>query len=283
MKISSLFKFAMFVAVSCTEDIDIELDSTYDRLVVYGELTTDTMAHSVMISRSMDYYNPDAPLGISNALVSISWDSNSIDLLENDSIPGKYETPATFYGVPNTLYHLSISNVDIDGDGIYEVYEAESNLHPINPIDSIRLRNWPQFEMVSIRLWAQDDISTDFYLIRGKKNGVLVSDSLREWGITDDVGFNGNNTGGIDVVFLNQKNESEKLEVGDTVTLEVSNITEEFFVFLAETQSVTGFQTPLFSLTPGNVKGNVSNGAIGFFTAHSVSRASVVVTPFKNE
>ena len=273
----------VLIAVSCTEDIDINLDSTYDRIVVYGELTTDTMAHSVMITRSMDYYNEDAPLGISDASVSISWNSNVIELTESDTLPGRYQTPADFYGLPNNEYTLTIENVDIDGDGNMEIYEAKSMLNPVNVIDSIRLRNWPQFELVSIRLWAQDSISKDFYLIRGKKNGVLISDSLGEWGVTDDAIFNGNNTGGIDVVFLDQNNDSERIEVGDTIMLEVSSITEEFFNFLAEANSATGIQTPLFNSTPANVRSNISNGAIGFFAAHSISRASVVVTPFKKE
>ncbi|MDY0282404.1 MAG: DUF4249 family protein, partial [Salinivirgaceae bacterium] len=176
---------------------------------------------------------------------------------------------------------LTIENVDIDDDGIMEIYKAKSKLNSVNVIDSIRLRNWPQFEQMSIRLWAQDSISKDFYLIRGKKNGVLITDSLGEWGITDDAIFNGNNTGGIDVVFLDQNNQSEKLEVGDTVMLEVSSITEEFFTFLSQANSATGTQTPLFNSTPGNVRGNISNGAIGFFAAHSISRASLVVAPMK--
>lgn len=278
---SAVAIFAIIIAVSCTEDIDIKLDSTYDRLVVYGELTTDTMAHSIMITRSMDYYNPEAPQGVSGALVSISWNSNVIELLESDTLPGRYETPVDFYGVPNNEYTLTIENVDIDDDGIMEIYKAKSKLNSVNVIDSIRLRNWPQFEQMSIRLWAQDSISKDFYLIRGKKNGVLITDSLGEWGITDDAIFNGNNTGGIDVVFLDQNNQSEKLEVGDTVMLEVSSITEEFFTFLSQANSATGTQTPLFNSTPGNVRGNISNGAIGFFAAHSISRASLVVAPMK--
>ncbi|HPM92458.1 MAG TPA: hypothetical protein PKZ74_06565, partial [Bacteroidales bacterium] len=54
------------------------------------------------------------------------------------------------------------------------------------------------------------------------------------------------------------------------------NITEEFYDFVMTLQSETGFQTPLFSGPPANVKSNLSNGAVGFFTAYSVAYSSKV-------
>ena len=47
---------------NCSERIELELDSTYTRLVIEGSVTTDTMAHWVRLSTSSDYfYNQLAP------------------------------------------------------------------------------------------------------------------------------------------------------------------------------------------------------------------------------
>ncbi len=273
----------MAIAVSCTEDIDIALDSTNERLVVYGELTTDTMVHSVMLTRSMDYYNPQASRGISNATVTLSWNENNLILSENDTVPGQYQTPSVFFGVPNTTYRLEITNVDIDQDGTMETYEAESDLKPINPVDSVTIGYDPRNENVLVGLWAQDPPTEDFYMVRYKKNNVLMSDSLREWGVTDDLFFNGNSTNGYPVLWLDQNVEHEKVVTGDVLELELMSITKDYFKFVVECQIASGFQTPMFSSTPGNVRTNVSNGAMGYFAVYSVSRASAVVRPLKNQ
>ena len=65
---------------------------------------------------------------------------------------------------------------------------------------------------------------------------------------------------------------------GDTVTVELNNMGKEYFGFLQEAQAELRGSNPLFSGPPANVKGNISNGAIGFFAAYSVSRASATVS-----
>ncbi len=267
----------MFFFTSCTQEIDIPLDSTYTRLVVWGEISSDTTVHSIYLTKTSDFFNPSLPQGVSNAVVSLSWNSSSLILIENDTVQGLYQTPPNFYALSNTLYRLNISNVDINEDGISEEYFAESQVREIGHIDSIKIQFWPAFKYVSIRLWAKDSITEDYYMIRVRKNGIMLSDSLREWAITNDVIFNGNNTNGIDVYWLDQKREDEKVQPGDTITLEISSIPKEYFDFLWQVYFASGFQTPLFSQTPGNVVSNISNGAMGHFAVIFTRRASVVV------
>jgi len=135
MKMNSkkiLFALAtFFILTSCTERIDLELDSTYTRCVIYGEITTDTTSHKVMITRSGDYFGQNAPVGISGAMVSISDGENVFDLTESDFQSGVYLTDSTVYGVPGRTYILSISNVDLLGDGQMKSYEAMSELRPV--------------------------------------------------------------------------------------------------------------------------------------------------------
>ena len=71
--------------------------------------------------------------------------------------------------------------------------------------------------------------------------------------------------------------EDNVAEPGDSITLEMAGITEEYANFIWDVQDETGFNTPLFSGPPANIRGNISNGAIGFFYAYSSVRASTII------
>jgi len=88
----TILTFSMLV-ISCTERIDVELDESYTRLVVDGAITTDTMAHVVVLSKTSSYYyNMPAPL-VTGASVSIT-DGNQTFKLKEDS-PGIYRTASS--------------------------------------------------------------------------------------------------------------------------------------------------------------------------------------------
>ena len=118
LKISLLVIILSISSWSCTEKIDIELDNTYTRLVVWGELTTDTTVHTVRLTRTAGYFFNQPALGVSDAQVTIDDGETTIILTENVQIKGTYETPPDYFGVPGKIYTLDISGVDIDGDGI---------------------------------------------------------------------------------------------------------------------------------------------------------------------
>jgi len=77
MKIhNSITTIIVLLAIStmlwnCTERIEIDLDSTYTRLVVEGNVTSDTTVHWIRLSETGDYfYNQVAP-AVAGASVSI--------------------------------------------------------------------------------------------------------------------------------------------------------------------------------------------------------------------
>jgi hypothetical protein len=265
---------------SCTEEIEIELDSTFTRLVVFGEITTDTTKHTIELRRSADYFFNLPAEGISGAIVEISSEDRSLLLGENPDHPGTYETPADFYGEPGKTYNLSISGIDINEDGITENYTASSYMPVINPIDSITLKYTANsfFSGWEIQVWTYDPAEIkNFYVFKARVNKKLVTDTLTELVVQNDDLFNGNYTYGITSQFLLESKEDEKLFPGDTVTFEANSITEDYYNFLVEAQSESFGQTPLFSGPPANISSNISNGALGFFTAYSITRSSKIV------
>ncbi len=284
MKIYKHLRTLHIIAISillwnCTERIELELDSTYTRLVVEGYVTSDTTIHWVRLSETSDYfYNEKAP-AVTGARVSLDDGINTHQLQESDTLPGWYYTSPDYHGVPGRTYTLRIEDVDIDKDGEPEDYSASSRMNPVNTLDSIKLEWWDTFFTgYQVRLWAWDSPEPDWYAFKIRKNGVLLTDTLYEMIVQSDEFFNGNYTYGIPSQFLSTDKPDEVVEVGDTITFEINGITEEYYLYVIEAQSQVFTQTPLFSGPPANIRTNFDNGAIGFFTAYSVNYSSTIAT-----
>ena len=269
----------IFMVASCTERIDIELDETYTRLVVFGSITTDTTSHYVVLSTTTSYYYNEAPPPVTGANLEISDDlGNSVTLTE--VAPGKYATAPLFAAIPGRTYTLRIELAEeVNG---HKTYIASSYLSPINQIDSIGLverPDWGEKGFMEVTCYYQDPLSRNFYMFNIFKNGEMLTDTITNRFVSEDEFYNGNYTNGIGVGYLDQSKEREVIRDGDTVTFQGCSITEYYYNFIITLQSETGFQTPLFSGPPANVKSNISNGAAGFFAAYGVAYSSKVFQP----
>jgi hypothetical protein len=264
-----------FMVVSCTERINIELDDSFTRLVVDGAITTDTMAHKVILSKTSSYfYNQPAPM-VTGAQITITDGELTFNLTEESA--GIYLTQPSVHGIPGHTYTLKIKlPVEIGG---YADYTAISMLNPVNPLDSINMTFQPGYSekgFWEVRCYAQDPPSADFYRFLISRNQKLITDTLYEWSVTDDRFFNGNYIKGAIIAQLDQSLAEYVLAEGDTVTAEMNSIGKEYADFIWDAQAELFGSNPLFSGPPANVKGNINNGAIGFFAAYSISRASVI-------
>ena len=265
---------------NCTERIEVNVDSSFTRLVVEGSVTSDTAAHWVRLSTTTDYFhNKPAPL-VEGATVTID-DGIQIHILtESDTLPGMYYTSPDYHGIPGKTYTLNIRNLDVDGDGVMEEYSASSTMNPVNPVDSINLRFFDYFGNTGyeVQIYAWDSPRKDWYAFKVHKNGKLISDTLYELIVQNDEFFNGNYTNGITSQFLSDDKPDEVVMVGDTITFELNGITEEYYNYIIEAQSQISPQTPLFSGPPANIRTNLNNDAIGFFAAYSLHRSSTIAT-----
>jgi hypothetical protein len=263
---------------SCTERIDIKLDDSLTRLVVDGAITTDTMAHTVILSKTSSYYYNQPVIFVTGARVSISDGEITFDLTEKS--PGIYRTSPASYGVAGHKYTINIKLKSPIGG--YTDYSASSILNPITPLDSIGLefhKGWSKNGLWEVKCYVQEPPTTDFYRFLISKNDKMLTDSLYEWFVTDDKFFNGNYTNGAAIGYLEQSSPEQGLLGGDTVKAEVNSIGKEYANFLWEAQSELWGSNPLFTGPRANVKGNIDNGAIGFFAAYSIDRA-FAITPF---
>ncbi len=270
-KIAYIILIALAFA-ACTEKIDVELDETYTRLVVDGRITDDTTEHVIRLTKTTSYfYNQPAPR-VEGALLTINDGEESFVLTETE--PGIYKTEK-MAGIIGRTYTLNIELPEsIDG---HSQYSASDKLMPVGEIDSIQMHYISQWENWEIKLFAQEPPSTDFYMFRWGKNGVMLTDTINEVNVSDDKFFNGSYSNGIGVGWFDDERSDEKLQVGDTVFLVMSTLTETYANFIWEIQNETGYNNPLFGGPPANVSSNISHGALGFFAAFPNRSASTIV------
>jgi hypothetical protein len=272
--------FSIMLLASCVEEMDISLGSTYKRLVVDGVITTDTAQHYVRLAESADYFYNKPLEPVRNAIVEISDGTNSVLLTESAEKPGWYYTQPDYFGVEGKTYYLTINNVDIDKNGVYETYTSKCFLRPVVQPDSINLtKSNRRFVDYEVRYFGLEPSETsDYYLFKLRINGALITDTLTETFPSDDVFYNGHLLKNVVVYNLKKDKTDENVVVGDTVTLEISNITKEYYQFMVDLHFEENGADP-FGGQPANVSTNIEDKkkAIGFFAAYSIKRAGYIV------
>lgn len=274
-----LYIFLLSVSVSCVEKIDVALDETYTRLVIDGSIATDTGNYVVHLTKTANYfYNAPSPRVV-NATVNISDGSMTYNLKETE--PGKsgmYETDSAFCGIIGKTYTLNVTLAQPVGDNLN--YSASCQLLSVARLDSTIVvfnPDWGEDGFWEIKCYAQEPgDQVNYYMFNLFRNGRLLSDSISKVVVSDDKYFNGSYINGLGAFYIDNSNSWERLYPGDTIILQMSGITEEYYNFISEVQAA-GFNIPFFVGPPANVVGNINNGAVGFFAAYSNSYATTIV------
>jgi hypothetical protein len=265
--------FALMILLqlnSCTEIIDLPLDESEIKLVVEGTITTDTTAHTILLTQTTGYYYNQPPPPVAKARVVIDDGEKTFVLTEKR--PGIYQTANNFYGIEGKTYTLKIE-LDAPLNGFKE-FSASAYMNYVVKLDSAKAEFRPGFGeqgMWEVKCWLQDPPTTDFYRIELLRNNSIITSNIGKWITSDDVFFNGQYLWGTTISFLNQSRESERLVSGDVLGVKLFRISREYYNFIEDVKSELRGSNPLFSGPGANVRGNISNGAIGFFTAYPVS------------
>ncbi len=287
--ISFRFLFSVVVLLlvlgACTDRIDINTKDAEPRLIIYGYITTDTMQHAIKIARSNGYFATTEPEGISNAIVTISTDNQTLALAENAAVRGLYQTETNVFGIEGKTYTLTIS-LDFNRNGQTEQYQAISYLPHSAQLDSITLRPSAAFiDHIEVLLYAKLPESTteNYYCARVFRNDQPINDSISRFTTFDDKYIINREVKGVACYYLDQEEEISKLVPGDTVTLQVDAITKEYSEFIDHAQDEIRGSIPFFSGPPANIETNIKSlnpadniPVSGFFTAYSGKKKSTI-------
>ncbi len=271
---------ALLLTSACTEQIEMDLDSTYARLVVEGVITTDSINHYVLLSITSDYFSNRPSPKVQDAVLELTFEDETMQLIENETIPGRYETPYAFRGTIGTTYDLTISQLDVNQDGEEEHYHASSTMAGGSELEKIELKYYPTpvFPGYTVFVYLYHPIeSRDWFGFKLIKNSDILTDSLYKYSVVSDEFFDTGYFPGLPAGFLSDDDPRQAVHSGDTVTLELNCIEEAYYNFISEAQLELAGNFPLFSGPPSNIVSNIDNGALGTFTAYSIQRYAVIV------
>jgi len=191
--------------------------------------------------------------------------------------PGSYELPTGFRVEIGKTYDLDIKlEKAIDDKDHYTATSGTPNINDTVYIELEHQPDWGDKGYYVVKCYYWDGPEVNFYMFNIYKNDTLLTDTISKKQVVDDRFYNGGFTNGIGVGYLDQSNPREILRPGDVVTFQACSVTEGYANFVWQVQEEISFSTPMFSGPPANVYGNISEGAIGYFTSYPVIYASTV-------
>jgi hypothetical protein len=281
---------------SCQQNLDVEIKTNDKLLVVNGEFTNDSVVHSIELYCSGSLITGRPQAVVSGATIYLTDKTDTFNYIENRDTLGLYQTLGKCRGKGGHIYHLSITNIDIDKDGKLDSYTANS-LMPL-PI---------KFDSLTSKRGLDGDrnmgvINRAYY--KTFYNGpdyvypYVLLNKLHLYGtITDRLGSGEINRAEKGLIapkvvspgsFVNNfsyfsisKNTVVK---GDTISFICFNFTKEIYGFLKEfdnnTYSGDSFQENIYDQLkiPSNVSTNIepAGKSAGYFFVYSVSSISKV-------
>ena len=267
-KIITALIFAIMIFASCEDVIDIELNTTEPKLVVEGAIN-DNEQCTIKLSKTGDYFNPSIYPAVSEAVITITENNkDAIVLTETES--GIYT--ADLQGVENTSYTLSIvsegkeytANVTIP----YKVSIDSLSFIPSPPS--------PRFDeglMVNCHFHEPEEF-TNYYRLKAYKKGDTMEAKGTMFVFTDDM-FSGNN--------VVMPWSFEVFQPFDTIVVELQTLDKSTYDYLNTLSGIAGSsgKPPIATSTPANPETNLSNEALGYFGAYTLSKDTIAITfPF---
>ncbi|MBR2051113.1 MAG: DUF4249 family protein [Bacteroidales bacterium] len=273
---------------SCTDDIIIDVQEGPKLVGVSGYITNEYKKHQIVLSWTSDFYSKDETEMISGAEVFIHDDSDTIYFEETEQ-KGHYETLDPVAGVIGHTYHLNI-NI-FDNEEMHHYYAKSTMKDNVAQIDSIIIKDVAmggmQFNIKGLYAYFQSNTDPSVnYLIDAAINDSLLNESLLKcaaYSLAGASGFYINGPEFIELfgelplhIFGNDKNGNSILNEGDSVTLYLYSITQEFSKYISDVNGNIG-SNPMMGM-PYNVSTNIypEGKAVGFFEAASVTKSTVI-------
>jgi len=264
MKINRLKLILIFASVgffsSCQKVIELDLNTSSPQIVIQGSVTDQAGPYKVKISKTVNFDAVNTFPKVTNAKVTISDNvGNSEQLIQlTDST---YAT-TLLQGTPDRTYTLT---VEIDGT----TYLAKSTMPNPVKIDSIYFEKsrFGNSNQTTIKFHDPANIENYYRLVQLINNKQRVGFQV----ITDEL-FQGQTMSYSFMSFRNSQDESNVLKTGDKETIQLECIDNGAYEYF-RTAGRGGAQ----SASPANPVSNISNGALGYFDAYSVSEKVLVV------
>lgn len=247
---------------SCENVIELKRTDNEVKYVIEGTITNEPGVCSVLISKTKNFKDDNQFIGVSGAVVKI--ENNGIAVILSESSPGVYKVN-TINGTPGQTYLLTIT---LDG----KTFTASSTMPAVVPFDDFYLKP-ADFDKESTDTYVKyrDPLeSRNFYWFelyvneKRQRNFAVMNDDFTP-------GQEVNTT----VTFENNTNDSSKdLKKGDELGVEMHCVDAAAYLYFFTLTNAEGSD---FGASPSNPVSNITGGALGFFSAHTIQKRTLVI------
>lgn len=251
---------------SCQKVIDVDVNDAEPKYVIEAIVTDEAGKSKVLLSTTKKVSESNTFPGISGANITIT-DNAGHSMPFTETTAGRYEA-TNFVGVVGQTYSLQVI---VNG----ETFIASSTMPQKINLDSIYISDEVLFGEARklVNVAYQDPAGKGQcyryvqYINDKKSKPIFVNNDdysdgkyveTKLWYIVDD-----------------DENEEEEIKSGDTIRLDMQCIDSPVYKYwYSVNQSATGNSQ---SASPANPVTNISGGALGYFSAHTLQSKTVIV------
>lgn len=257
--------FTFIGLISCEKVIEVDLNDADKAIVIEASITNEKQPYILNISKTSSFFSSKSGNKVSGATVSVRVDKGKPRFF-NELSPGVYVLDRTvaFAG----YWYI----IDVEYEGI--IYSAKSFLNEAVPIVDLGFSYFDGYGFfdsgykVSCYIREPGD-KVNFYRIKYFVNGKLITDKGES--LYTDKLINGKEIGiGQRTLVFNES---------DTLTVELQSIDKNAYEYFSTLENIISERWQQ-NASPANPISNFNNGALGYFSAYSFSRKTVIIKDY---
>lgn len=267
MKNIFLIIVSLFLVTSCEKEINLDLADQSGQIVIEGNVTDQAGPYFVKITKSVAFTAANQYPAVENAQVVLSDNTGQTETLQYVG-NGTYQTSA-FVGQSGRIYTLKIN-----AEG--KQYTAQSTMPEAVSFDGLEQDSFKVGSQISYTLLP---LFTDPSPLGNRYLFVYTVNNNPKKFFSE---FSDNINNGLPnqrpLILPNDDTNADdiKVVVGDTIHVEMQCIDDPVFTFYSALLQLSG-GGPGGGVTPANPPSNITNGALGYFSAHTVRVKSIVI------
>jgi len=250
------------LVTACEKVVDLDYRGNQSKIIIDGNITDKDGPYFVKITRSIPLTETGSYPGIDNAMVAIADDAGNKEVLVMQG-GGVYKT-VLIEGVEGRTYTLTVQIED-------QTYTAQSTMPRHVAFDSVKvdeIKVAGDIERNLIPIYKDPIEFGNNYRFVLTVNDKRINQHLVQ---NDDV-----KNGLVNTFKLEINDDDLKLKSGDVVDVEMECIDKNVALFYT-TLALISDSGPGGGTTPSDAPGNISNGALGLFSAHTTETRKVSI------
>jgi hypothetical protein len=254
--------FILTAVGGCKKVIQVDLNDAAPQIVIESEITNGAGPFQVKISKTVNFSATNSFPPVSGAFVQVTDSNNGVVYIFNETTPGTY-TSNGFSGTVNHTYALSAA---VAGT----IYTASSTMPPAVQLDSVSF-----IQNVDLNNKSAINAVVNFQDPAGLGNYYQFTEIVNGFQVPNIFVFEDRLSDGKyirDALY----NDTIRIHQNDSLLVKMYCVDKNIYNYFLTLAAVTG-NNNFQSASPANPNSNISNGALGYFSAHTISQKKIVV------